>query len=72
MFCARVWVLDGGHAVYALRGFGLSVLFALSHRALMAGLLPAAHAGGGNEGTQGIGGIAGSASYRGGALFSRS
>ena len=51
--CPRVWVLGGGRAAYALRGFGLYVVyiifFASSPRALMAVLPPAANAVGGYE-----------------------
>ena len=53
--CARVWVLDGGHTAYVLRGFELSMTHASSPRALVAGLIPAENAGGGEEGALGTG-----------------
>ena len=47
---AWVWVLDGGHVAYVMRGCGLSVLYASSPRVLMAVLPSAVNAEGGNEG----------------------
>ena len=71
--CARVWVLDGGHAIYVVCGFGLSMPNAPSPRALMAGLPPAANARGGERRrNRGIGGMAaGGVLYRGGSVFAR-
>ena len=48
--CARVWVLGGFRKFSILRGFGFTMPNAPSPRVLVAGPLPAAKAGGGNEG----------------------
>ena len=51
--CERVRVLGGCHAAYGSRGIGLSVPYVSSPRALVAGLLSAICAVGGNEGGAG-------------------
>ena len=52
--CARMYILDGGHAAYILRGFGLAMLYAPLPCELMAGLPPAANAGRVNKWASGI------------------